>query len=182
MPSPRLFIRLIALCLLTAGCNAPYQDPRLVGVATPTDFSVVFRVRGDAKSRDPLREPSLQTVEPNRRLGVARGAAADHNRYPPFTRYLTRKEYDALFELVSNNHLIAEPTSPGGEAFDQGKTKATEMYDVEVTLFGRTNHYRTTPGESPPTVQLLTRLVALRNPQAPPSPMSAVNPAPVAPR
>lgn len=162
----RFYLLLLPVVLLTA-CTSPHQDPRLAHIATPTDFSVVVRVRpapgpGSATS-NPLNETSVHAVEPNRRLGVTRGRSAD-TRYPGFVRVLTRQEYDDLFKLVSNNHLIAEPTSPGAEAFGLGKTKASALYEVEITAFGRTNRYRTTPDESPPTVELLTRLIQLRSP------------------
>lgn len=165
---------LLLLPVLLIACTSPHEDPRLVDLATPTDFSVVLRVRpapapggaAASASANPLNEASGYAVEPNRRLGVTRGRAAD-TRYPVFSRVLTRHEYDDLFTLVSNNHLIAEPTSPGAEAFGLGKTKASALYEVEITAFGRTNRYRTTPDESPPTVELLTRLIQLRTAPAP---------------
>lgn len=153
---------LAATLLLPAACTSPHSDPALLSVRTPTDFSLVFRVIGDGTSSQPMSQTTVQTIEPNRRMGLLRGQAALNNRYPPFLRHLTRAEYEALFKLVSNNHLLAEPSSPGSEAFALGKTKAAALYEVEISAFGRTNIYRTTPSESPPTVQLLTRLIELR--------------------
>jgi hypothetical protein len=138
----------------------------------PIDFALQFDVRAPAavpgytaapqsSSGALLRQPGQYVVECNRVLRVARGAGATGDFYPQLTRVLTYDEYQALFRLVDDNHLLSEPTSPAAQAAVASPTLSEVIYRVQITANGRTRRYSTTEQESSPTAQLLGMLVRL---------------------
>ena len=61
----------------------------------------------------------------------------------------------------------AEPTSPTAEADLAGTASTPVLYRVTIISHGRTHRYATTPAESPPTSELIERLIELRAPVIP---------------
>lgn len=153
-----LLTSLIATCL--AGCTLRSVEP---GEAThePICFSVHFEVDGDPDERNLRRRRSCYVLEANRDLRVIRGSSAHAQTYPPFVNQLSHAQFHALFRHAVDHELLVEPTSPNAEApreVDDG-IDGNVIYRVAINLNGKWNQYATTPGESPPTVQLLAGLI-----------------------
>ena len=149
----------IGLVVRLQACGPVEQ---LVGHAHPTlppDFALRFHVAGDPRADDLLLKTSQYLVEPNRQFRVALGAGATIDYYPKLTRRsISRAEFYELCQHVHLHHLMSEPTSVGSEGGG-----VNIRYAVEISAQGRTHRYRTTPDESPPTVELLRLLIALHH-------------------
>ncbi|MCC6579564.1 MAG: hypothetical protein IT440_03925 [Phycisphaeraceae bacterium] len=168
---------LLAIGAVLAGCQSSpdvsqvQEDGRRVA---SSDFALEFFVHGPthAATRRSLR--AKYVLLPNRRLHVALADEAMPHRFPGHYRLLSSNEVDDLAQLVDRSSLIAEPTSPRAEeAGVAGSDQATDkaiLYEVTVTSAGRTNRYRTTPEESPPTAKLLDRLILLTGGRLPANP------------
>jgi len=154
----------LLVCLtLLAACTSPARDPELEQLGVPPDFAVDLYVRAarGESSDNPLRQTSKTVLEANRKLRVAVGDAARANYYPKIVRIVDAPQVEQAYAIVHNANLMIEPTSPDAEAIQSG-TKTGVLYQVTLTAFGRTHTYATTPTESPPTAQLLKKLVDLR--------------------
>jgi len=152
------------LLLPVLGCHpnsSPQPGQTLSRPGLPPDFALQFHVVGDPFTNDPLRQTSQYVLEANRHLHVATGPTATRDSYPPLTRVIPHAEYEHLIRHVLRCHLMAEPTSPAAES-----SNTTLRYEVTLFANGRTHRYATTPAESPPTIQLLQKLVKIRSPAA----------------
>jgi len=138
------------------GCGHNDQTTGMTHPMLPPDFALRFCVAGTGSSDHPLEQTSQYVVEPNRDLRVMVGPTATAKYYPPKSRTLQREEYYDLAQYALSSYLMSEQTSRGAGA---GHPKV--RYSVEITAHGHTHRYATTPDESPPTVQLLRRLVVL---------------------
>lgn len=163
-PTTKRYIACFLWLLPVLGCrpNSSLQPGQtLPRPGLPPDFALQFHVAGDPSTNDPLRQTSQYVLEANRHLHVATGPTATRHAYPPLTRVIPHAEYEHLIRHVMRSHLMAEPTSPAAES-----SNATLRYEVTLFANGRTHRYATTPAESPPTVQLLQKLVKTRSPAA----------------
>jgi hypothetical protein len=157
----------LSLCLLLLlaplhGCVEPNRDPALAKIAMPSDFALELTVHGDPAASDPLRQPSQYVLEPNRRLRAVTGLPAGARSFPRLVRVLSPADYEALYQIIDDAHLMVEPTSPGAEALRAGKApESPALYELRIHAHGRTHRYATTPTESPPTVRLHARLAEL---------------------
>jgi hypothetical protein len=159
--APSVALVIIGVCVLSvsAGCAAPARRPGAgPGPHLPPDFAIEFHVLVRLDLQPGKRRPAHFVVEANRDLRVSRRARTAGRTYPPRLRRLSYDEYESLYALVWYNHLMAEPTSPVAQRFLQGQRDVRVLYDVAVSAHGRTQHFVTTPGESPPTAQLRARL------------------------
>lgn len=157
---PQLRLALTVLTLaLAAGCTPPEHDKRLAEVNPPPDFAIEFFVHGSSDGSDRRVMRSNYVLEPNRNLRVELGSHQEQDAFPRFYRQLTFAQFESISEIVRKAKLHAEPTSPN--ASTSGAASNVLIYEVKVTAWGRTNRYRTTPEESPPTAELLAKLVEL---------------------
>ena len=64
---------------------------------------------------------------------------------------------------------MSEPTSPIAEAADKQTRPPPVIYRVDLSAWGLVNRYSTTAEESPPTAELLARLIAASGSAKPPA-------------
>jgi hypothetical protein len=145
------------------GCTARGQTPDFE-LDPPTDFSLNFLVRGSSGAVDPVERTSRYLVEANGNLRAVHGRAAPGLTYPPLVRRLNPADMEKLMKFVHGHKLMAEPSSPGAESTEAART----VFELEIMSWNQAHRYLTTPEESPPTLQLLTRLIRLLNPATPP--------------
>lgn len=138
----------------SAGPDIDFKDP-----TRPANLSIQFNVVGEAAPGDPLRQTSMYVLEPDHRLRVALGYRAQKSFYPAVVRTISAGEYDAIVRFVYARHLMAEPTSPIGEAAEQQGHNPPVLYRVDLSAWGLVNRYVSTAEESPPTAELLMMLV-----------------------
>ena len=150
-----------------AGCAAMTVDQPANRLHPPSDFALVLHIQGHDLAADPAHYTSQYIIEPNRKLRTALGQGTTAKYFPDLTRQLSPIEFDVLSELVLQNHLMAEPTSPGVEEQAVPPQAASTIYTVSITSNGRTNRYATTPHESPATFSLVKTLIRYRTPILP---------------
>ena len=158
---PKLIFILLPTMGLLVSCTEYGNDPRWFQHSVPPDFALQLQVSGHAGTEDPLRRSSLYVLEPNRRLRMAIGSDADKTSFPTVIQILSPSAFEAIFRFVETQHLLAEPTSPVADQAMIDRASHEVIYHVEIYTHSRLHRYATTPTESPPTVQLLAKLIEL---------------------
>lgn len=171
---------LTALIAMLSACAGPEPAAAPPG-RMPPDFALVVTVIGDPLGSHPMRESARYILQPSRDFHAARGRGAvggptASGYFPHASRRLSPAQMEYLHGFIDYYELAAEPTSPNARVILDGETlrRDTVLIEVELTAFGRTHRYITTPAESPPTARLLEMLVLLRQdlpPDADPTPL-----------
>lgn len=153
--------KLLALvgCWHLAGCAVGEPGPFTGAAGRPADLAVEFSVEGHRATVNMLRQPGMYVLDPSRRLRYAHGRGSPEGFYPREQRTVPPREFRLIERLVHDRRLLAEPTSPRAEAVLRGEADAPVLYRVIISGWGQINRYVTTPEESPPSVELLAKLV-----------------------
>src|ERR1041385_7118821 len=108
---------LLLLPLLLTACTNPAREQVVEAMAAPPDFSVQVFVQGEANAGDanPMRQTSQNLLQPNRKLRVAAGEGTRPDYFPKLVRVVSGAEVESVYQVVRENHLMIEPTSPGAE-------------------------------------------------------------------
>ncbi len=171
-----LVLLLVGVYPWLGACSQTPNNAGLSHYMLPPDFALLLHVDGERATNNPLRQTAQYLVEPNRAFHAAVGGNIAADFYPQPIKTISREEYYDLAGHALANQLMAEPTSPRSQFVD-----ARVVYTVELRSHGLLHRYTTTPEESPPTVQLLKRLVSLLPRGYQPHPSQAVpasNPTP----
>jgi len=151
-----------SILLLVAGCTVRPAEPGEV-TAEPIWFSVELVVNGDPYANNPRRRKGRYLLEANRNLRAISGPTARTQTYPPYLRRVAHAEFLDIYRHVVEHELNAEPTSPNAEPATTEtplpETEPSIVYHVTLNVNGQWHRYATTAEESPPTVQLLARLI-----------------------
>ncbi len=160
-----LLLALATLCISLSGCASSSVDTSTTegAITPPADLAIELTVQGQPGVRDIMQRSSQYVIEPDRALRVAVGPGATEDYLPDRSRWISSRDYAALYEQIARGKLMIEPTSPGAEAGVDPRTgrMPTAIYRVLIQAQGKQHVFRTTADESPYTRRLHEMLVLL---------------------